>query len=54
MWLCIKKCENDKVISVEKKEGVSLRDVWEILCLNPKAQERVGCPIQIFHSCDEL
>jgi len=57
-----KRDANGKVISVEKKEGVPLRDVWEIPYLNPKAKERVGYPTQkpiellkriVNVSCDE-
>ncbi|MGP1414608.1 MAG: DNA-methyltransferase [Treponema sp.] len=57
-----KRDENNNVVSVEKKEGVPLRDVWEIPYLNPKAKERVGYPTQkpiellkriIDVSCDE-
>ena len=41
-----KRDENNGIVSVEKKEGVPLRDVWEIPYLNPKAKERVGYPTQ--------
>jgi len=41
-----KKDENNNIVSVKKKEGVPLRDVWEIPYLNPKAKERVGYPTQ--------
>ena len=57
-----KRDENNNLVSVEKKEGVPLRDIWEIPYLNPKAKERVGYPTQkpiellkriIGVSCDE-
>ena len=41
-----KKDESNKIISVNEKKGVPLRDVWEIPFLNPKAKERTGYPTQ--------
>ena len=41
-----KRDDNNNLVSVKKKEGVPLRDVWEIPYLNPKAKERVGYPTQ--------
>lgn len=41
-----KRDEDNEILGVDSKEGVPLRDVWEIPFLNPKAKERVGYPTQ--------
>jgi site-specific DNA-methyltransferase (adenine-specific) len=41
-----KKDENDNIVAANEKQGVSLRDVWDIPFLNPKAKERTGYPTQ--------
>lgn len=41
-----KRNEDDEIIGTTEKNGVPLRDVWEIPFLNPKAKERVGYPTQ--------
>lgn len=41
-----KRNDDDSVVGTTKKNGVPLRDVWEIPFLNPKAKERVGYPTQ--------
>lgn len=57
-----KRNEDDSIVGTTEKNGVPLRDVWEIPFLNPKAKERVGYPTQkpiellkriIQISCDE-
>ncbi|MDR0382517.1 MAG: site-specific DNA-methyltransferase [Spirochaetaceae bacterium] len=41
-----KKDENENIFPSKLKNGVPLRDVWEIPFLNPKAKERTGYPTQ--------
>lgn len=41
-----KRNEDDSIVGTTEKNGVPLRDVWEIPFLNPKAKERVGYPTQ--------
>ncbi|MDR1100209.1 MAG: site-specific DNA-methyltransferase [Treponema sp.] len=57
-----KRDSNDTTLSTNMKNGVPLRDIWEIPFLNPKAKERTGYPTQkpielmdriIKVSCDE-
>ena len=37
---------DNNIVSAGEKQGVALRDVWEIPFLNPKAKERTGYPTQ--------
>jgi site-specific DNA-methyltransferase (adenine-specific) len=41
-----KKDSNNNTLAADGKQGVPLRDIWEIPFLNPKAKERVGYPTQ--------
>ena len=41
-----KRNDDNTIVGVKDKNGVPLRDVWEIPFLNPKAKERVGYPTQ--------
>ncbi|GHU07785.1 methyltransferase [Spirochaetia bacterium] len=41
-----KKDHNNNIETVSQKNGVPLRDVWDIPFLNPKAKERTGYPTQ--------